>query len=172
MATLALQPCRLAYCEDGSAGLYQKMVNNSTSVIDGELGVLTNDGFTTCGTNPSVITHLALAASAAVGTLTIPGDTTAYQTFLRIRNRVDVFEMSLCYGATASSSAVIAASDLDAQADFGITKATVDGVTAWCVDIDKAGANQICTVIKALGTYGDVYQRVLVKFLATSSGAL
>lgn len=170
MATLALRPCRLAYSEVGDAGLYETIVNNSTSVIDGELGVLTNDGFTTCGTNPSTITHLALAASAAVGTLTIPGDTTAFQSFLKIRNRLDVFEMSI-YSATPAS-AVLAASDLDANVDFGITKATVSGVTAWCVDIDKAGANQVCTVIKALGDYGDLYQRVLVKFFASSSGAL
>jgi len=170
MATIASQPCRFVKSEYGDAGLYETIVNNSTAVIDGELGVLTNDGFTTCGANPTVITHLALKASAAVGTNTIPGDTTAYQSFLKIR-RGDIFEMNMSTaGVCTAATAVIAASDIDAQADYGITQDTTTGY--WTVDTAKSGANQVLTVIKGVGTFGDVGQRVLVKFLATTAGAL
>lgn len=172
MATLQLQPCRFAYAEDGKAPLMERLVCASTSVIEGELGVLTNNGFTTCGAAPTVITHLSTVASAAVSTVKIPGDAAGTQNFVKIRNRVDVFEMSI-YSATPAS-AVLAASDLDAQVDFSIVKAAdpTYGNYAWCVDIDTPAATQSVTVIKALGNFGDLYQRVLVKFIATTSGAL
>ena len=39
MATLSLRPVRFVYSEYGDAGLYETIVNNSTGVIDGDLGV-------------------------------------------------------------------------------------------------------------------------------------
>lgn len=161
MATLALQPLALLQTRDG-AGSYEKLAASaSATFIKGDLLVKINNTLAECGTDPIAITHF----TDATETSTVPGDTKLV--IGKIRSE-DTFEVS-AYSATPAS-AVIADSALDAQNDYGITLATVSGVTAWALDVDKSGA--VLARVRLLArddnsTATDLYPRVRVRFLGS-----
>lgn len=160
MATLALQPLRFVYSQEGKTAECEKRVLTTGTPIAGEVFFLANDQLTIASNDPTTISYLGQDAGVNV----IPGDVASTINVQKIRLG-DVFEISIWHATPAS--AVIAATDVDGKADYGLESVTVSGVSAWVLDISDT-SNKALRIIKALGTYGDLYQRVLVQFLATN----
>jgi len=158
MATLALKPLELVKIPSGGAAEYEKRTLTTGTPIAGDLGVLTNNEITLCGADPTVISYFIQAS----GDSTIPGETSKLQV-VRIHPDYE-FEISIYHSTPAS--AVLAAADIDGQVEYGIIKATVSGVTAWCLDLEETTTKSV-RIVQAVGSFADLYQRVRVQFLSS-----
>lgn len=163
MATLAIQPIKFVCNTNGGSSEHEKKVLTSGTAIAGDLGILTNDAITLASADPTNIAYLIPNAGTSTTNQIIPGDAAGLLNVIKIKPG-DVYEISIYHSTPAS--AIIAASDVDGTADYGVIKSTVTGQPGWCLDLEET-STQVVRLIKALGTYGDVYQRVQVQFLQT-----
>lgn len=162
MATYALQPPTYAFGYTGVGPEYEKVtVSASATYARGDLLLKTNNAVTVCGSDPTIISYLSQSAN----TDSVPGESTV--AVIRVKPE-DTFEMSL-YNSTPAS-ATCADADLDGQTTYGITLATVSGVSAWTLDTSNAGAS--VKRVQLVGrvpnyTASDLYPRVYAKFLSS-----
>lgn len=153
---MAIAPLKLVKCGDGSEPECEQISVPSTTIV-GDLLVKTNGEAATAASAASVVSYF----SQITGTQTVPGVTAGHGLLGKIRAG-DTFEMNN-YHAGASLSTV-AAADLDAQSDYGITFVTVSSVAAWC--IDKVNTTQkVVRVIENLDAASAQYPRCRVQFL-------
>ena len=158
MATLALEPIRLVKTYSGQAAEYEKIAPSaSLTFIAGDLALKTNNAFSVCGADPTIISYLTQCTSSDA----VPGDTSF--NLLMIKPE-DTFEVSAFHSTPAS--AVVADSALDGQSYFGLIKSTVSGVTAWCLDLEETTTDSVQLLGRSANSSGtDVYPRVFVKFI-------
>lgn len=164
MSTLALEPCRHVATNKGATGpgFDDVIIKSGETPILGELMTRQNNQVQTCGSDPDNIGWLC----PALYTQGVPGHVTAAG--LTIMSMIaidpeDEFEMSLCKTGD-EGNATLADSEIDDLLSYGIVRATISSVTAWCVD--KAETTKIrVRVIKRLSEATDVHPRLLVKFL-------
>lgn len=128
----------------------------SSSHIDGDLLVRTNNIGTICSANPSKVGFLAPTAAAN----TIPGSTAGDMPLIKVRAG-DEFEANLFH--STASSAVLADSDIDDEVSYGITKSTISDVVGWYVNKGDTTNSQV-TIVKRLSAAADTYPRVVVRF--------
>lgn len=158
MATIALQKVQLATTSFGGSAEYENIaLSSGAAPIAGDLCFKVNNTLDVCGSDPTAITWLIDVGTAG----TIPGITT--YSVQKIKPS-EVYEMN-AYSATASL-AVIADSAIDAQSNYGVVKATVGGVVAWCLDVDDTATTKV-RLVGRLDSATDIYPRCLVQFLNT-----
>lgn len=161
MATRALKQVTLVKTRDGRPAEYETIAA-ATGVNVGDICVKANNALAAVSDGAVVCTHLA---TFDADNDVIPGAAAYTGPYLKIKPD-DTFEMSV-YHATPAS-AVFADADLDAQPDYEIIKATVSGVTAWCVE-KSATSTPAVRVIGRIESDSatDLYPRVLVQFIRT-----
>ncbi len=157
MAVKTIEPCRHISTHGKAPELDFFSVTGSTHKAN-DLCVRTNNCIAACSaTTPSPITALALTAAAN----TVPGSTAGTQPLIKITSD-DEFEMNV-YHATPGS-ALIADADIDDAKQYGITFATVSGVSAWVIDLAESTSVRV-SLVKRLDAATDTYPRCVVRFL-------
>lgn len=160
MATLPLKQPRLDQTRTGASGDTELKTLTTGTPIKVDFAVLTNNELTLCGTDPVAISYLMTTGNAGV----VPGET---RYIVQRVHPSDTFAMTVYHSTTAS--AVLADADIDAQTQYGIIKATVDGVTAWAVDKEETGAVKVRVIGRQSDcTATDVFPRALVQFISST----
>jgi len=155
MATQALRQLRLFKTAAGSQECDKIALATGATMIPGDILLKTDNKVDIAGADPSVISYYSQGTSTDV----VPGETKLVVT--RIHSS-DQFAINAYH--TTAANATVPDTALDGQANYGIARQTVSGVTAWVLDLEDTSATRV-RLLERLDPAADLYPRCVVQFL-------